>query len=409
MPFIRLCKRIFVLPIYGAFVLLKLRIRRFSLPTRGVALFLVGNRYLFHAVLVLTAVATISVNLRTPSVHAQDVGRGSLLYALATQSALEIIEEDSRDETITPTVSYFSAETIQATPHIDFDYEDHDDTITSLSVPGAIKAPPTYSPDGESQAPRTKVETYVVQEGDTIGSIAREFRVNVGTILWSNNLTEREYIRPGNSLKIPPVSGVLVTVKSGDTLARLASRYDVEKAEIISFNKLRDDSTLSIGTELMLPGGTPPAVVQRVTIAKGRSAEVAPTNIQRPASATQVGGNALLWPTPGHVITQYYGWSHTGLDIDGDLSSPLYASEDGIVTTAGWNSGGYGLQILMKHSNGIVTRYAHASKLFVKVGDVVQRGNVIAMMGSTGRSTGSHLHFEVYVAGRRVNPLPYIR
>lgn len=97
------------------------------------------------------------------------------------------------------------------------------------------------------------------------------------------------------------------------------------------------------------------------------------------------------------------------MDIDGDLTSPLYAAADGVVEKAGWNSGGYGLQVLINHPNGMKTRYAHASKLFVKAGDEVKRGEVIAMMGSTGRSTGSHLHFEVYVNGRRQNPLTYIR
>jgi murein DD-endopeptidase MepM/ murein hydrolase activator NlpD len=115
----------------------------------------------------------------------------------------------------------------------------------------------------------------------------------------------------------------------------------------------------------------------------------------------------LLWPTSGHVITQYYGWKHTGVDIDGDYSSPLYAAADGTVQKAGWNSGGYGLMILIDHPNGMTTRYGHASKLFVKAGDSVKKGQVIAMMGTTGRSTGTHLHFEVYVNGKRTNPLAY--
>ncbi len=390
-------------------VLLKLRIRRFSIPTRGIALFLVGNRYLFHAILVLAAVSTTALNLRTPYASAQDVGRSSLLYALATHSTVEIIEEDAPSEATAPSVSYLGGDTIEAAPHIDFDYDESANIIASLTVPGAIQAPVIYDPESESKAPRTKVEKYLVKEGDTIASIAREFRVNVGTILWSNNLTERQYIRPGDTLKIPPVSGVLVTVKNGDTIARLASRYDANSEEIVSFNNIRDESTITVGTELMIPGGKPTAVAQTVAIAQTRSTETAPVNIARPPDAAVTGGGALLWPTPGRVITQYYGWRHTGLDIDGDFTSPLYAAEEGTVTTAGWNSGGYGLQIVVKHPNGMVTRYAHASKLFVKVGDYVGRGQTIAMMGSTGRSTGSHLHFEVYVAGRRVNPLLYAK
>jgi murein DD-endopeptidase MepM/ murein hydrolase activator NlpD len=117
----------------------------------------------------------------------------------------------------------------------------------------------------------------------------------------------------------------------------------------------------------------------------------------------------LYLPTNGHSITQYYGWKHTGVDIDGDYTSPLYAAEDGVVEVAGWQTNGYGLMVLIDHQNGFKTRYGHSSKLFVQAGDYVKRGQVIAMMGTTGRSTGTHLHFEVYVNGARVNPLAYIK
>jgi murein DD-endopeptidase MepM/ murein hydrolase activator NlpD len=289
-----------------------------------------------------------------------------------------------------------------------------------LSVPGAISAPPSLpeTDAGAPRAPRTRTETYAVTEGDTIGSIAQEFGVNVGTILWSNNLTERQYIRPGDTLKIPPVSGVLVTVKKGDTLTKLAATYSGSEEEIREFNKIASDSSVNVGTELMIPGGEPPAPQQTLIAIASRTREQQTSgsagvaaNIKKPADAdtAELPSTRLQWPTNGRAITQYYGWNHTGVDIDGDFTSPLYASYDGVVTTAGWNTGGYGLQILIKHPNGMTTRYAHASKLFVKVGSEVKRGEVIAMMGSTGRSTGSHLHYEVYVNGKRVNPLTYIR
>jgi murein DD-endopeptidase MepM/ murein hydrolase activator NlpD len=117
----------------------------------------------------------------------------------------------------------------------------------------------------------------------------------------------------------------------------------------------------------------------------------------------------LLWPTTQHSITQYYGWNHTGVDLDGDYVDAIYASADGVVETAGWNSGGYGLMIFIDHQNGMKTRYAHASKMFVKAGDRVKKGQVIAMVGTTGRSTGTHLHYEVYLNGKRQNPLKYIK
>lgn len=404
-----------VLPLYRLGILLRLKFQRIALPTRGLALFVVTNKYLFHTALGLATLATIIINLDARQVLAQDVGKSSLLYALATNSDVEIVQESSREEPTTPNANYLGRATLAAIPHIDFDYDEETDDIASIFVPGSISAPPSMETPEGSKAPRTRTETYVVQDGDTIASIAHTFNVNVGTILWSNNLTERQYIRPGDSLKIPPVSGILVTIKKGDTIAKLANRYSGNTEQIKEYNRIVDETTLALGTEIVIPDGKPPLPEQTIIAIRGRAREQATApaakNVPKPkaANTAAIPSTKLLWPTPGRVVTQYYGWRHTGLDIDGDFTSPLYASYDGVVQMAGWNSGGYGLQIVVKHPNGLTTRYAHASKLFVKVGDSVKRGEVIAMMGSTGRSTGSHLHFEVYVGNRRQNPLAYIR
>lgn len=413
-----------ILPVYDAGISINLKLQRLSLPTRSFALFLLSNRYLFHAVLGLATAATIVVNVQARQVLAQDVGHNSLLYALATDSEVEIIKEDALPEFTTVQVSYLSDSALVAVPHIDFDYDEGENEIASLSVPGSISAPLALElAGGTPQATRTAIETYTVKEGDTIGSIAHEFNVNVGTILWSNNLTERQYIRPGDTLKIPPVSGILVTIKKGDTLGKLAQKYQGDEQEIKEFNKIADETSLALGTEIMIPGGKPPVPEQTLIAINSRSREITPTRlrgktsealspkVKKPANAnvSSLPSAKLLWPTPGRAITQYYGWKHTGLDIDGDFTSPLYAAYDGVVEKAGWNNGGYGLQVMIRHPNSMVTRYAHASKLFVKVGDAVSRGQVIAMMGSTGRSTGSHLHFELYVGSKRVNPLSYVK
>jgi murein DD-endopeptidase MepM/ murein hydrolase activator NlpD len=252
-----------------------------------------------------------------------------------------------------------------------------------------------------------------------MSSIAHQFGVNVGTILWNNKLTEHEYIRPGDALRIPPVSGIIATIKSGDTISKLAKRYGAEAQEIMAFNNLDEETKLTAGTDLVIPGGRPPELEQtrtrivintKPTPSSGASA-IRNVNVPKPADldTKALPTTRLLWPTSGRVVTQYYGWKHTGIDIDGDYSSPIYASADGIVEKAGWNSGGYGLMILINHPGGVVTRYAHASKMFVKAGDTVKKGQVIAMVGTTGRSTGTHLHYEVYVKDKRTNPLGYIR
>ncbi len=408
--------RFLLLPPYRLATVLGLRTRRLMMPARGLMLVLFTNRYLLHVVVVSIAVATVGINVTGRQANAQDAGTGSLLYAMVTGETSRIVEEDARADLLVEDSHYAGPSSLLALPDIDFDYGDITDApVTAISVPGTIVAGPTpHAPDepGVSTAPRTKTEEYVVQGGDTISGIAHRFGINVGTILWANARTEFQYLRPGDVLKIPPTSGVLVTTKSGDTLLSLANRYGSAVDEIVRVNRLSPDEALPIGVELTLPGGTPPAVPRYVARDPVPSRPgVIPTGGTRPSAADVSGApsDKLLWPTSGHVITQYYGWRHTGVDIDGDYSSPIYASHDGTVTEAGWNSGGYGIQIVVQGSGGVMTRYAHASKLFVKDGDAVKKGDVIAMVGTTGRSTGTHIHYEVYIGGKRVNPLAYIR
>lgn len=417
-----------ILPIYRSIVTTKIRVHRLALPTRGFVLYVLTNRYLFHAVVVVLAAITTLTNIQTQQAHAQDIGQRSLLFALATDQKNEIVEEPVRPETTTKNSNYLGTATLIGVPHIDFDYDEEADSISpDLVVPGTIAALPYEEPTEGPQAARTKTENYVVQENDTISTIAQRFGVNVGTILWNNGLQEKQYIRPGDTLRIPPVSGILAKVGKGDTLSKIAQRYDGDAEEIANFNNLSQTDNLQTGVELMVPGGKPPEIEQTRTqiIAQATSRKssvvaperftaepvVAPSNIKRPADldSKEQPKTRLLWPTSGHVITQYFGWKHIGLDIDGDYSSPLYAASDGVVETSGWSNAGYGLMVLIDHGNGMKTRYGHGSKLFVKKGDVVKRGQVIAMMGTTGHSTGTHLHFEVIINGKRVNPLGYIR
>ena len=127
-----------------------------------------------------------------------------------------------------------------------------------------------------------------------------------------------------------------------------------------------------------------------------------------------IGGNVpSIWPTTG-VVTSPYGlrWGgtdfHPGIDIANEMGTPILATADGVVEYAGWNSGGYGNMVDINHGNGIMTRYGHASQVVVSTGQYVTRGQVIALMGSTGFSTGPHVHYEVHVNGQRVNPISYL-
>jgi len=253
---------------------------------------------------------------------------------------------------------------------------------------------------------RTEIVNYAVQTGDTVSTIAQKFNITVNTILWANNLSAFSLIRPGDNLVILPYSGVLHTIRSGETLSKIAKQYGVEEDKILSCNNL--GNTLKIGEKIIVPGGrkiTTTAAAPKSTSYTGVAA--IKDLVKSPNSSAS--GNKMLWPTVGRRITQYFSWRHTGLDIANKVGTPLYAADAGVVEFAGWNSNGYGYNVVINHGGGKKTRYAHASKLFVKAGDEVEKGENIAAMGSTGRSTGSHLHFEIIINGSRYNPLNYVK
>jgi len=253
---------------------------------------------------------------------------------------------------------------------------------------------------------RTKTVEYTVKSGDLVGTIAEEFGVSVSTILWENNLSAYSIIRPGDKLRILPISGLNHKVQRNETLGLIAKKYGVDEDKILKYNKGIKKSALQIGQKILIPGG------KKSTYApykpKRYSGFSAIKNIVKPANAQAIPGNKMQWPTSATIITQYYSWRHHGLDIAGPIGTPLYAADAGTVEVAGWGRG-YGNQIVINHGGGKKTRYAHCSKFYVKKGDKVSKGQTIAAMGSTGWSTGPHIHFEVIINGVRYNPLGYIR
>ncbi len=242
--------------------------------------------------------------------------------------------------------------------------------------------------------------------GDSISTIAEEFGISVNTILWENNLSAYSIIRPGDELTILPVSGITHVVAKGDSLSSIAKKYDAEEVNIIAINKLTDTSKLKDGEKLIIPGGKKATYAdyspQRYT---GISALM---DVVKAPNASPVVGNKMNWPTVGHTITQYYSWRHYAIDIANKMGTPIYAADAGIVEYAGWGTG-YGNQIVIDHGGGKKTRYAHLSKFYVEKGQKVSKGEAIAAMGSTGWSTGPHLHFEVIINGRKYNPLDYVQ
>lgn len=275
--------------------------------------------------------------------------------------------------------------------------------IMTLHIVNAVRVLPESSSGGSSVPTRTGIIEYVVQEGESTGLIAKKFGLKTNTILWANDLSGRSIIKPGQKLDVLPVDGITYKVKRGDTILALAKRYKTTIGKILDANGLRPEDDILIGEELVLPDATPPP--------RPRPAPRSATAFTAPTSAMNDAGGAMLWPTSARRVTQYYGWRHRGLDIAGPMRTPIYAAEDGIVTFSGWNRGGYGNMVIIDHGNGLYTRYAHATRNLVRTGDHVKRGVVIQLMGSTGRSTGSHIHFEVMKGGtyNRVNPLNYVK
>lgn len=256
-----------------------------------------------------------------------------------------------------------------------------------------------------SQKPRSEIEEYKVKDGDTLSSIAKEKGISSDTIRWANNLSS-DTIKPGETLKILPVSGLSHIVKSGDTLESLAKKYSAEQQAILDFpfNDIPDDFSLKVGQLLIIPDGTP------VAIAPVKSKAQPQYLAQGPASPAFVApfGAQFIWPTNG-IITQYYSWYHPGIDVANRAAPTVAGSDGGVVLYAGWDNTGYGNRVDIDHKNGYLTRYAHLSNIYVSFGDTITRGQLIGQMGSTGRSTGTHLHFEIHYKGVAVNPLAILK
>ena len=238
------------------------------------------------------------------------------------------------------------------------------------------------------------ISVYVVREGDTLSSIAKLFGVSANTILWANDLSKSSALRVGQTLTILPVTGVRYSVKKGDTIASIAKRYGGEGADILSFNGL-EDSNLVVGTEIVIPDGEIAAPAPVKTTVKRSIAINEPAHDVGPTgSAAQVG--YYMAPLSHYIETQgIHGYN--GVDLAAPIGTPILASADGdvIIAKAGGYNGGYGSYVVISHSNGSQTLYAHMSKVSTYDGAHVVQGQVIGYVGSTGKSTGAHVHFEI--------------
>lgn len=248
------------------------------------------------------------------------------------------------------------------------------------------------------------VSVYVVHKGDSLSRIAKLFDVSENTIRWANNLKKGQSPKEGDRLVILPVSGISYVVKKGDTLKSIASKFKADAEEVGSFNGYELDSELAYGETIIIPNGE---VEEKVETPKKKTT----TKTKLVAGATKLikgfggsdTGGYYIRPLAGGIRTQGLHGKNA-VDIGASLGTPVYAAASGtaiIARTGGYN-GGYGDYIILSHPNGTQTIYAHLSSVLISEGASVAQGQQIGTVGSTGRSTGPHLHWEVRGA---TNPL----
>lgn len=254
---------------------------------------------------------------------------------------------------------------------------------------------PTTGPAGVSDGTDNRnifsdqISVYVVRKDDSIGKIAEMFNVSTNTILWANNMKKGDKLVLDDVLIILPVTGVQVTVTKGQTLKSLATLYKVDVSDIAGFNGIASDAKLAIGDELIIPDGE----------LKDESSTVSPLKTN--------GGGYTKTPiiyASGYFINPVPGFkyrsqgSHDGgaIDLAASKGTPIVASASGTVIFAreAYN-GGFGYMVMINHPNGTQTLYGHMSKILTHTGEKVSQGETIGLVGSTGHSTGPHLHFLV--------------
>ncbi len=259
----------------------------------------------------------------------------------------------------------------------------------------------------------SEIIEYIVQPGDSISSLSEKFQVTASTISNANNLSRTASLDAGRKLKILPVTGLLHKVKSGDSVAKIAGIYGVPSELVRYQNDIDSDKVLKVGQEIIIPNGTPPQPVARAPSSPSKNGSAPSAGYQdAPDSSAPDTGGTFTWPAKCRVITRGFNprIPHWGVDCANSQGTPVYAADGGVVVKAsvGTWGGGYGNHVIIDHGNGIKTIYGHLYSVGVTEGQHVGRGEGIGLMGTTGRSTGPHLHFEVIVSGKKTDPMKYL-
>jgi LysM repeat protein len=274
---------------------------------------------------------------------------------------------------------------------------------------------------------RTNAITYVVKSGDNPSKIAHKFGIKVSTLNWANDLTAHSALQIARKLIIPPTDGVYYKVQKRETLSEIAKIHDIDLQKIRIYNPQIKKDIIKVGQNIFLPEAQRLYVqkkpvqelVRKITGGKiyhnpGFATNVKSTVAYKPYQSTiTTTGLRLRRPTKG-ILTQGFRQGHYAIDIASKMNTPIYAAMDGVVrvSSAGKWNWGYGNYIIIDHGDGVETLYAHNNILKVAEGDTVRKGQLISLMGNTGKVrgvTGIHLHFELRIRGRKVNPQIYFQ
>ena len=262
---------------------------------------------------------------------------------------------------------------------------------------------------------------YIVSEGDTIESISKNFMLTPKSIIVSNKLDENSQLKAGQELFFPSIDGIIYEVKKEDNLWSIANDYNLSPESIIRDNKANTD-ILSIGEKLILKGVTeikvkdaPNDISVKSTSNEIKTKKADSDNISnntyKKVTSTKDTSSNFVWPASGDITSKFgsrWGSKHTGIDIAVETGTSVKAAAAGKVIFSG-RKGNYGNLIIIDHGNGYKTYYAHNSRLLAEVGQSVDKGTIISLSGSTGNSTGPHLHFEIRQNDEPVNPLSFLK
>ncbi|MDR2767843.1 MAG: M23 family metallopeptidase [Treponema sp.] len=247
-------------------------------------------------------------------------------------------------------------------------------------------------PEEFSQPRMLLFSSYTIKKGDVLSEVSRQFGLNDGTLISVNSIKNTRNVSIGLVLKIPNQDGITYTVKKGDTIASIAAKNKIEVEAIKIVNELFSDQ-ITPNTALFLPGAVMPRVEEQ-----------------------EINGDLFIWPVRGR-LTSFYGYRrspftggrsfHAGIDIAAFQDTPIKAAMAGRVHSIGWDNT-YGNFVVITHQGGYRTLYGHMSKTAAQNGAYVNVGDVVGYVGSTGQSTGPHLHFTVYKDGATINPRPLL-